>query len=170
MNKDKFLNSAEVKHLEQVLMDNIKTSTRDCLLLLLALKTGARATEILNIKKTDLNTHEKSILIYGIKNSNNREIPIQPKLFTVLLQYVNTVQGDFVFPISYERFVQIWHNFRPVQKKLHSLRHTMGITLYERTKNIHLVKTALGHKSIQNTMCYLDFVESRQQLRKAMVR
>lgn len=169
MNKNKFLNPLEAKHLEEVLMRNLKNSTRDCLLLLLALKTGARASEILGIKKEDLNHHQKSVFIRGLKGSNDRELPISPMVFNTLVKYSFTVQSDFIFPISYERMYQIWIQYRPCQKKLHSLRHSCALRIYEKSKNIHLVKSALGHKAIQTSMVYLDFFETQSQLRKAML-
>lgn len=169
MNKNKYLNSAESKSLEQLLIRKLKIDTRDCLLLLLALKTGARASEILAIKKEDLNHHQKSVFIRGLKGSNDRELPITPMIFNSLAKYATTIKSDFIFPISYERFYQIWVQYRPCKKKLHSLRHSCALRIYEKSKNIHLVKSALGHRSIVTSQIYLDFFETQSQLRKVML-
>ncbi len=169
MNKDKFLNSAEVKHLEQVLMDNIKTSTRDCLLLLLALKTGARPSELLLLKKIDLNKFEKSVLIKGLKNSNDREIPLAPKIFSELIKYSETVKSDFIFTISYERFVQIFKFYKSTDHSLKALRHTFALELYKKCRDIRIVQQALGHKAISSTEKYQTYLYNQNQLRKAML-
>lgn len=169
MNKNKFLNSKELEHLEQLLWKSMKDDTRNCLLLLLAMKTGARAQEMLNLTKEDINYQEKSLYIKTLKNGQDRELPVHPKIFSELLRYLKTVQGDLLFPISYRRFVQIWEMYRPVKKCLHSLRHSRAISVYKKSRSIHLVKTMLGHKSAITSNCYLEFVESTEQLRKAML-
>lgn len=168
LNSTKYLNEHELMHLELILKSRIQTDMRNCLLLLLALKTGARASELLNIMKSDLNLFGSSIFIRGLKGSNDRELPIEKRLFQILTKYSKTVITDRVFDISYDRLWQVWDQYRPVKKKFHALRHSFGIGLYKKTKDIHLAKHALGHRSIASTMIYLDFVYNQQQLRKAM--
>jgi integrase/recombinase XerC len=58
----------------------------------MALKTGARAQEVLNLEKSSLNPYEESVLIQGLKGSNDREIPIQSSLFKKLVNYSQTVR------------------------------------------------------------------------------
>jgi len=74
-----------------------------------------------------------------------------------------------LFPISYHRLYQIWHQYRPVAKKFHSLRHTFAIRLYRKTKDLRLVQVALGHRNITNTMIYADYIYSQQELRKLIL-
>jgi len=169
LNKNKYLLPLELEHLENILNKNIEKEARNCLALLLALKTGGRAQEILNLKKSSLNSYEESVLILGIKGSNDREIPLHSALFKRLMNYASTVPGDELFPISYNRFRQIWDLYRPVPKKLHSLRHTFAIQLYKKTKDIRLVQVALGHRNVMNTMIYADYVYSQTELRKLIL-
>lgn len=169
LNKNKYLLPDELERLEVLLAEHLERDTRNCLALLLALKTGARAQEVLNIKKSDLNPYEKSVLIYGLKASNDREIPLHAQLFKALLSYSETVEGEFIFPISYNRFRQIWDLYRPVKKKLHSLRHTFAIQLYKKRKDIRLVQVALGHRNVMNTMIYADYIYTQTELRKLIL-
>jgi integrase len=169
LNKNKYLLPDELQRLEKVLNQYIDEDPRNCLALFLALKTGGRAQEILNLKKSSLNTEDESILIEGLKGSNDREIPIQPALFKKLMKYVSTVNSDQIFPITYNRFRQIWDLYRPVPKKLHALRHTFAIQLYKKTKDIRLVQVALGHRNVMNTMIYADYVYSQTELRKLIL-
>lgn len=169
LNKNKYLLEPELERLESILTSYIDKNERDCLLLNLALKTGARAQEILNLKKSDMNPYDQSLFIRGIKGSNDREIPIKPDLYKRLEKYAQTVNSDSLFPISYNRFRQIWEFYRPVHKKLHALRHTFAIRLYQKTKDIRLVQVALGHRNITNTMVYADYVYSQQELRKLIL-
>jgi integrase/recombinase XerC len=169
LNKNKYLLPNEMAQFEELLKKNLENDPRNCLILLLALRTGARAQELLNLKKADLNSHEESLLIYGVKGSNDREIPLHSSLFRHLNRYASEVQGDLLFPISYNRLRQIWEFYRPVKKKFHSLRHTFAIQLYRKTKDIRLVQVALGHRNVMNTMIYADYHYSQTELRRLIL-
>ena len=169
LNKNKYLLDPEYDRLPWLLSSHIDTSTRDCTLLSLALHTGARATEILNLKKKDINTYDQSVFITGIKGSDDREIPLKDELFDYLLKVSGLQQGEMVFPISYNRLRQIWEFYRPVHKSFHCLRHTFAIRLYKKTRDIRLLQVALGHRNITNTMIYADYVYSQQELRKLIL-
>lgn len=169
LNKNKYLLPQELEHFERLLNQHLDSDPRNCLALFLALKTGGRAQEILNLKKSNLNPYEESVLIHGLKGSNDREIPLHSPLFKKLMKYANGLSGDDLFPITYNRFRQIWDLYRPVPKKLHSLRHTFAIQLYKKTKDIRLVQVALGHRNVMNTMIYADYVYSQTELRKLIL-
>ncbi|MFN7905664.1 MAG: tyrosine-type recombinase/integrase [Pseudobdellovibrionaceae bacterium] len=169
LNKNKYLLEPEVQELLR-LMDKFKTQDpRNTLIILLALRTGARAQELLNLKIGDLNAYDETIFIQGIKGSNDREIPIESMLFQRVLRYAQTVDGVKLFDFSYARLYQIWENYRPIKKKFHSLRHTFAIQIYQKTKDIRLVQVALGHRNVMNTMIYADYVYSQQELRRLIV-
>ena len=164
LNQVKFLNEFELERLEEVIKRASKPIHR--LLIEVALKTGARATEVLRLRKSDLNPHDKSVFIRGIKGSNDREIPLNNDLWRRLNLYVKTVEGDMIFPITYSGFVKVWHLYRPCKKKLHSLRHTFAINLYKKHRDLRLVQVALGHRNIQNTMVYAEYHYQTTELRK----
>ena len=180
LNKNKYLLEPEIDHLES-LLDRTPpfgkadgTTERDVLMLWVALLTGARATEVLNLLKSDLNTFDKSIFLRGIKGSNDREIPLPTSRFDRLYRYARNCDVGLetqtrLFPIGYHRLRQIWDFYRPVDKKFHCLRHTFAIRLYRKTKDLRLVQVALGHRSISNTMIYADYVYSQQELRKLIL-
>lgn len=161
----KFLLDPEFKILTATLERNKTTDERNCTIIWLLLFTGARATEILNLSPKDVNHADKSILIHGIKGSKNREIPLKPWLYFRIAK----ITGEKLFPIGYQRLKQIWDNYRPAKKKLHATRHTFAIRLYEKTKDLRLVQTALGHRSITNTMVYADYSYSQKELRKLIL-
>ena len=169
MNKNKYLLDPEFERLEILLKRYIIKDRRNCLLLYLAMHTGARAQEILNLKKEDLNVYDQSVFIHGIKGSNDREIPLPEWLFDYLELYSKDVEGDILFNITYHRLRQIWEEYRPVQKKFHCLRHTFAIRLYKKVKDLRLLQIALGHRNISNTMIYADFVYSQNEMRKLIL-
>jgi len=169
LNKQKYLLAPEKDRLEYIIESFIHKNTRDCLLLTLALKTGARATELLLLEKTDVNEYERSVFIQGIKGSNDRELPLSATTYEYLMHYMNKCEDQKIFPFSYNRLRQIWQFYRPVHKKFHSLRHTFAIDLYKKTKDIRLVQFALGHRNISNTMIYADYAYSQEELRKLIL-
>lgn len=167
LNKNKYLSPDESERLEYLLKSFIDKERRNCCLLLLALYTGARATELLNLSFEDLNDEYQSVFIKGIKGSNDREIPLPGWLY----KEVSRIQSPSrsMFPISYNRLRQIWHFYRPTQKKFHSLRHTFAIRLYKKSKDIRLLQVALGHRNITNTMIYADYLYTQEELRKLIL-
>lgn len=158
-----------MERLRKILTDYQDQDPRDCLLLSLGLRTGARANELLQIQKTDLNPYDESVFIRGIKGSNDREIPLHSDFYRRLRNFAEKQPNQLLFPISYHRLYQIWEFYRPIPKKFHSLRHTFAIELYQKTKDLRLVQVALGHRNITNTMIYADYVYSQQELRKLIL-
>ena len=183
LNKNKYLLEPEAEKLEFLLKSHLKNDRRNCTLLFTALYTGARAQELLNLKYVDLNGYDQTVFIQGIKNSNDRELPVPSWLFESLTnlsqapklnssasnQSKIAVSSTYLFPISYNRLRQIWQLYRPVHKKFHALRHTFAIRLYRKTKDIRLLQVALGHRNITNTMIYADYVYSQHELKRLIL-
>lgn len=169
LNKNKYLLDAEVDRLHYLLESFKDKDSRNCTALWTLLHSGGRAQEVLNLRKEDLNTYEQSIFLQGLKGSNDREIPLPPWLFTRLESEAARATGNFLFPISYNRLRQIWDLYRPVHKKMHSLRHTFAIRLYKKTKDLRLIQVALGHRNITNTMIYADYIYTQQELKKLIL-
>ena len=150
-------------HLRRLLFSQ---NHRDATLLLTALKTGARARELLNLKAEDFCPKKRTLLIIGIKGSKDREVPL-PRYVSEALEFILKNQSvERIFPISYSRLLQIWHFYRPEQKNFHSLRHTFALKAYLKTKDIKLVQLALGHRNIVNTMIYMDYAYSLTEMRR----
>lgn len=168
LNRQKFLSDLELEHLFYVLTFSTVTN-RDRLIIEVALSTGGRAKEILNLRKKDLISESHSVFLRGVKGSESREIPLEPHLFKRLFEHSKTVQGELIFPISYERLKQVWHELRPAQKGFHSLRHTFALNLYRKTRDILLVQRALGHRNINNTLIYARFDFDRSELNRIIL-
>lgn len=167
MTQNKFLTDEELKQLRM----NLKNTSNSFHVLLVefALYTGARQSEILEVATNQLNNNG-TVTIFGKKGSNDKTIPLPPMFFQKLKKHASTVaSGELLFPIQTRMFRHIWSLVTPNKNKgLHSLRHTMGVKLYNNCENIHAVKTMLGHKNIQNTMVYLDYVESSKKLKTSI--
>lgn len=167
LTRHKFLQDEELVNLERILSNN-KTE-RNALMLELLLRTGARAQELLNVTKSDINDYDKTITIKGLKGSDDREIPLPRELFFRLTRHSESIDGNLVFPITVRRLQAIWHVYRPVKKGIHCLRHTFAIKLYERTKDLRLVQLALGHRSYKNTLIYSQYCYKKDEFRRLIV-
>lgn len=170
LNKTKYLIEPEVERLLHILDSFRDKDPRNCTLLWMLFHTGARAQEILNLTKEDLNSFDQSVFIRGLKGSNDREIPVPGWLFQRLERLEpQAAMSTLLFPITYSRLRQIWDSYRPVHKKLHCLRHTFAIRLYRKTKDVRLVQVALGHRNITNTMIYAEYTYSQEELRRLIL-
>lgn len=168
INRSKFLIEAELDALNRALQDDC---TRNGLLLRTALETGARAQELLNIETTDLDDKYRTVSIRGLKNSNDRDIPISKKLYEDIKSYSRTLNTTKVFPISYQNLVLIWDYYSPAKhKSFKCIRHTTAIELIKKTGDLLLVKTLLGHRNIMNTMVYADYIYQTTELRRKLRR
>lgn len=163
LTKDKFFSREEQAKIWALIDAN---PGRDAVFFELALQTGARAQELLNISRKDLDQKERTVYIRGIKGSNNREIPLTAPLFNKVMSHCEASAKPF--PFTYARLVHIWHRWRPTDKPFHAFRHTFAINLYDKTKDLKLLQIALGHRSINNTMIYADFSYSKQEMRRLL--
>lgn len=134
-------------------------------MILTALYTGARALELRLIKKSDLNHQTRGVLVRGVKKSNNREVPIPDWLFNHLVR----LEGPVLFDVGRTRLKEIWWQYRPVKKGFHSLRHTFAIRQLRKHGRIDVIKKMLGHVSLTNTMVYIDYAYTQNDLRKFVI-
>jgi len=165
LTQKKFLTDDELELLFKF-MKEIKGS-RNYLLIMLALETGARQCEILAITKKDLELN--SVTVIGAKKSNDRTLDLPGYLYKEIMSYCKDMDDDEkIFKISTRMFRKIWKKYSPARNKsLHSLRHTQGVKLYHNCKDIDLVVYQLGHKDIRNTHKYSSYVKSKTELKRA---
>lgn len=170
LNHTKYLSDAELSALEGQLWAYATTKnrwTRDSLLFLVLLYTGARASEALAVEWSWLDSTRGTILIKGVKGSDDREIPVPRVLIASLLSFKGLTPTTVarMFPISYSRLKAIWARYRPQNKTIHSLRHTFAITQLRRHGRIDVIKRLLGHRNVANTMIYADYAFTDREFR-----
>jgi integrase len=166
INKDKFLSPLEIKERKALVRD---VNTRDAILIDIALSTGARSQEILNLRPRDFDEAQGTIYIRGVKNSRDRELPLPNYLAIKLKAFLgnlNLKPEEMIFPISTRRFRQIWAKYKPEGKSLKSCRHGLAMELFKKTRDIRLVQNVLGHRNINNTLVYADYVYKTEELKK----
>ena len=142
---------------------------RDALMLTLMIYTGARSCELLRLRPRDF--HGERVSITAAKGSNDRDVWLPRAVIQQVQSYIQANglrPDDLLFPITTRQFRRIWDHWRPNPRKgTHSIRHTVGASLYLNSKDLLTVKYVLGHKNIQNTMIYLD-IEVNRGLRGKM--
>ena len=170
INKTKFLSDEEYVYLLELLKRNREAHPRDTTLIEVSMNTGARPSEILAVTASDLDKSSNTVFIRGIKGSRDREIPLPPELFARVLSLAKNLKPEErVFPIALRTYQTIWHNYRPAKKGVKSLRHSFALRLYERTKDVRLVQMALGHRYLNTTQIYVDYVYNQEELRKLLL-
>jgi len=131
-------------------------------IVIVALNTGLRKSNILNLKWENINFDFGYIEILENKGNKHLKIPINPKLKTLFSKI--PVQNDFIFinpetKMPYKDIKKSWnsalkkaniHNFR-----FHDLRHTVGTRLAQENVPLNTVKEILGHSDIHTTMRYV---------------
>jgi len=139
------------------------------------LSSGMRKSELENLEWTDVDFDRRKIKII-VKDdwspkSNEREIPVNEALLTVLKQQKQRTNGSkYVFPD--EKGNKIFKNrllkrFKTLAKKLdfgeadtiHSLRHTFASHLVMKGVDLTTIKKLMGHSDIDTTMIYSHLTE-----------
>lgn len=143
-----------------------RTNIRDAVLIELLYRHGLRASEIVNLRWSDINFVECTIQVARSKNGLSGIHPINIDEFKTLRNLKQKNPGQaFVFtaegggPINRRT---VWDvvkrageaaNF-PFPIHPHMLRHAKGYNLVNRGKDIRVIASYLGHKSIDSTMRY----------------
>lgn len=167
MDARKFLSAEERAHLETMLIARLDTDLRNAAMFLTALHTGARANELLGLEWTDINVETGEVYLATLKGGRPRPVVV-PRVVRDALARLKALAPERPFNISYQRLAELWTAYRPVPKPFRALRHTFAMHAYRRTKDIHFVQRALGHRSISNTLIYMDYEYSTAQYKKML--
>jgi integrase len=127
-----------------------------------ALHTGMRRGEILNLQWQDIDFESGSIVIRDSKNGQPRHIPMDSTVRDLLSGYIPTAGSEHVFPsASGGRLSTVQKAFRNARIRagmpdlhFHDLRHTFASHWVMSGGDLYVLKDILGHKSIQMTQRY----------------
>ncbi len=179
---EKYLNKEEVKALRKVASDQAaiarskgnQTAVRNQLIIELAMGTGLRVSEMVNLKITDvhLGKGQNSLIVRKGKGGKDRVVAFSSALKNLILDYLDyrVSQSPYLFHSERgERMTRfgISRVFKNLAKmagiaehhSIHSLRHTYATNLYKASDyNLRLVQKQLGHSSITTTSVYSDVI------------
>ncbi|MCI0450649.1 MAG: tyrosine-type recombinase/integrase [Chlorobi bacterium] len=161
------LNNEELKiMIENIDNDLIKN------IVLFALYTGCRITEIINVQHCDIDFKNRTLTIrnkpnFKTKSGKVRQIPICEGLNSLLENICSGKSGDnYLFSLKNNMKLRkdyVSWKFKKYLRKaglserfhFHCLRHTFITNLIKKDININFVKELAGHTQIQTTMSYI---------------
>jgi excisionase family DNA binding protein len=156
--KDRILAPKEEARLLEASPDHLRP------ILVVALNTGMRRGEILNLEWANVDLLRKQVLVTGTKSGKNRIIPINSDLLPVLenLKMKNGGRGYvFANPKTGKPLQDIKHAFETACAKagvknfrFHDCRHTFGTRLVQRGVDLITVRDLLGHSTVKVTERY----------------
>jgi site-specific recombinase XerD len=146
-------------------------------MILLAYKHGLRASEVCELKLSDVNLKTESINIERLKNSRHTVQSLEPHRGQPLLDEIAALKAWFrerqddgsgvLFPsnkggaMSRVQFFRLFKSIAlaagvsPEAAHPHSLKHSLCSHMVAENQNLALIQRAAGHKSISSTMQYV---------------
>lgn len=130
-------------------------------ILVMAINTGMRRSEILGLKRENLDLNKGYIRVEETKNNEPRNIPINKKLNEALKSVKYNASGEYVFSHEGEPVRTFKTAFNAAIRRagvqrftFHDLRHTFASNLVMKGVDLATVQELLGHKSIIMTKRY----------------
>lgn len=143
---------------------------RDHMLILFAIETGLRVSELLNIKRTDLELDQHPNVYCMGKGRKERRTPIGKITLTALREWLKEPKTDAVVfanrnghPMTTDTVQSLLKKYQKVavqscptldKKRIspHVLRHTTAMNLLQAGVDSSVIALWLGHSSIETTM------------------
>ena len=152
----RYLTKVEIERLLQASAGHLKP------ILITALHTGMRKSEIFNLKWEDIDFNNKVIQIVNTKSGDKRYIPIDATLMRTLKGHIRKIHSPYVFSNQEGKpYCDLKRSFHSALKKagiedftFHDLRHTFASHLVMSGADLTTVKELLGHKKIDMTLRY----------------
>jgi len=181
---DKYLTPEETKQLRKTCHEattiakskGIQAPVRDALIIELALGSGLRVSEMVNLKVEDLylKRGQGAIHVKNGKGGKERVVDIGANLKKQILEFLKyrTMNSPYLFPSErgekmtrsgIQQVFKKWANNAGISShySIHSLRHTYATNLYKASGyNLRLVQKQLGHSSPSITQVYADVMNS----------
>jgi integrase/recombinase XerD len=143
------------------------------LILQMIYSSGLRVSELVNLKKENLDFNENIGWVRGGKGNKDRMIILSQKLSKKLQKFINKHQ-DWAFLFSktkplttrnIQKIVQKASQKANINKEVnpHTLRHSFATHLLESGTDLRKIQTLLGHSSIATTQIYTHI--SKEQLK-----
>ena len=166
----RYLKPEEVDALLKVSANHIRP------IVVTALNTGMRKSEILNLKWKEVDLGNRKIVVANSKNNEKRVIPINNTLYKEFSTLTRNPENEYVFPGKdglpvgdiKKAFLGAIKRAKIVDFRFHDLRHTFGSQMVMQGVDIRTVQQVMGHKTIKMTMRYSHL--SPEYVQEAMMR
>ena len=152
---------------------------RDRTMLELLYATGLRVSELVKLKKNQLNLNQGFIRVIG-KGDKERLVPIGTISQRWLKKYLDTAfneiigdrQTDYLFPTKTSEAMSrqgFWQMIKKYSKKAdikvhlspHTLRHAFATHLINHGADLRVVQMLLGHSDLSTTQIYTHIAQAR---------
>lgn len=140
------------------------------------LYSGARLSEVLHMRWSDLNFQRRTWRIPYTKSGKIRHLPLSRHLTQLLTTRRRTAKpSPFVFanPHTAKPYTSIFYSWDTARRlahlpqlRLHDLRHSFASFLVNKGRSLYEVQELLGHADIRTTSRYAHL--SRERLRQAV--
>lgn len=168
-----YLSVDEILHL----LDTIKEADlpsrfpiRDKTILELLYATGIRCAELIQIRISDLNMHEKTIRILG-KGKRERIVLFGDKAKEKIITYFKeeriypknndeplflNFRGEKLTTRSIQRIIEMFRGFLKIERPIspHKIRHTFATHMLKQGVDLRTIQELLGHRTISTTERY----------------
>lgn len=166
----------EVEDIKDIIAatDNTDIGKRDHLIIKMLVATGARISEILNLKIEDIDMSSYEYIRILGKGSKGRIVPLYKEVGEELKNYISNIRSEKVenykiFDISRQLF---WNNLKKYAKNAkieknvhpHIFRHSVATEMIKNGADIRVVQEILGHSSIATTEVYTHL--NKRELKK----
>jgi len=140
-------------------------------ILITALNTGMRKTEILTLKWDQVDLSNGFLLLDKTKNGEKREVPINTTLTNTLKSLIRRIDIPYVFydPSTETHYRDVKRSFATACRKakirdfhFHDMRHTFASHLVMAGVDLTTVKELLGHKTLSMTLRYAHLAPSHK--------
>jgi len=163
----RFLNEDE----RERLLKACQTSKNEYLFLIvvLALSTGMRKSEILNLEWPDVDLQKERLTVHNTKNKERKVVPLSNLALDLMKKHVHRIDTDLVFPgrINKHKPIDIRTPWETALKtaeigdfRFHDLRHSAASYLAMNGASLAEIAEVLGHKTLQMVSRYAHLSEA----------
>ncbi len=167
-NKDRYLSQDEINKLLQASLNfNIRTENYNketYLFVLIALSTGARYSEIHNLKWGNVDFKNRQFYFMNTKNGENRGVPMSETVYNELKQFqkVRNIKSNYLFTTKdgkklidmRVRFYKCIEIAEIKNCRFHDLRHTVASYIAMNGGSLLDIAQITGHKTMQMVKRY----------------
>jgi integrase/recombinase XerD len=172
------LSQEEVESLLSQPQSTTLDGQRDRAMMEVMYASGLRVSELIHLKKANINLVDATIRITG-KGTKTRIVPIGEYALEILQTYRTMM--DSLLPYARQDYVFVNRFYRPLSRQFffkrirqygkqagiavaispHALRHSFATHLLEHGANLRAVQAMLGHRNIATTELYTHISTSR---------